>query len=263
MGGKESFLKRSVVIIYFCMLILNAISLALPINGRNVAMVAAYYPNFFTPSKFTFIIWLPVYLLLASFVIYQYILPDNSLISSKVLSLVRISFISYCVINFVWIFAWLYDYFALSTMIIFVVTVFLGCVSRNISREDLSARDRLCIRLPFSILYAWISMTTVINLVVLMYSVRWRILGLPHEISSLLIFASLTVIALVQTLINKDIAYCLTFIWSYIGILVKHISHENLDRPYPYAVNVLVVCIILLTGSVFYLLVVDRVHKRW
>lgn len=259
----ESVLKRSVVVLYFCMIILNAISFVIPINGRNVAMIAAYYPNFFTPSKFTFLIWLPVYLLLTSFAIYQYKLPDNSLISSKALFLARISLISYCIINFIWTFAWLYDYFALSTMIIFVMAVFLGCVCRNISKDDLAARDRLCIRLPFSILYAWISMTTVINLVILMYSVRWRIFGLPHEISSLLIFASITVIALIQTLMNKDIAYCLTFIWSYIGILAKHISHDKLDRPYPYAVTVLISCIIMLAGSALYLIVVNRVHKRW
>ena len=258
----ESVLKRSVVVLYFCMIILNAISFVIPINGRNVAMIAAYYPNFFTPSKFTFLIWLPVYLLLTSFAIYQYKLPDNSLISSKALFLARISLISYCIINFIWTFAWLYDYFALSTMLILMMAVFLGCVCRHITKDDLSAWDRLCIRLPFSILYAWIGMITVINLVVLMYSVRWKILGLPHEISSLLIFASLTVIAIIQTIINKDIAYCLTFIWSYVGILAKHISHDKLDRPYPYAVTVLISCIILLTGSVFYLIVVDRVHKR-
>lgn len=261
---KESLLKRSVIICYFCMLLFNAISLAIPINGRYVAMVAACYPNFFTPLNFTFLIWLPVYFLLASFIIYQYRLHDSSQIGSKSLFLVRISFISYSISSFIWAFAWLYDYFALSTMIIFIMAVILGCVCRNLSGEDLSVKDRLHIRLPFSILYAWISITTVINLVVLMYSVRWKIFGLSREISSILIFIVLALIAVVQTILNRDIAYGLTFIWGYTGILAKHISQKNLDMQYPYAVNVLTACIILLTGSVLYLIVVEKmIHRHW
>jgi len=257
-------LKSAVIASYLCVIIIDLLSYFLPINGQNLVTNASYYPNYFTPSKYTFLVWILIYLLLALFTFYQYRTPHNSLISNKTLSFVRISMIAYSVVNIIWILSWLFDYFALSTMAILVAAILLSITCRNLYKADLSLMDTIFVRVPLGVLYAWICITTVINLIVLMYSIQWKIFGLSHEIWAPLIFISLAIFAISQVILNKDLAFCITFIWGYIGILVKHLTNESLDRPYPYAVAVLIACIILLIGSALYLIFVDKiVHKRW
>jgi len=262
--SKASVLKCAVIILYFCVIVVNALSFIMPVNGSNVAQIASYYPNYFTPYQHTFIIWIAIYFLLAAFSLYQYKEPDSSHISNSSLNMVRIGFILYCIFNFIWLISWQFDYFALSTVIILAATAVAGIICRNISKSDLSAKDVFFVKIPFGMVYGWLGISTVVNLVILMYSTEWKIMGLPYTVLAILTFILVAVFASVQTLINKDMAYCLTVIWSYIGILIKHIINENLDRPYPYAEFALVISIVLLACSLIYLTLEDRiVHKHW
>lgn len=262
MENKENIAKIFVVISFFSIIIVNLLSFTITINGVNVAQIASWYPNYFTPSQYTFIIWIIIYLLLGVFAIYQLRVPQSSLVRNETLSLIRNIFLVYSIINFVWMFSWLFDYLALSAMTIIIVTICIGYICNALCKSELTFKDRIFIKLPFSILYGWLSITSVMNLFILLESIRYKGFGLPLTIWAVLTFLSVAVIAAIQTLINKDIAYCLTVIWSYIGILVKHIKNEELDRPYPYAIPVLIMCITLLTGIVVYLTFLRKsIHK--
>jgi hypothetical protein len=256
-------IAKILVGISFCsIIIVNALSFMIPIKGGNVAQIASWYPNYFTPSQYTFIIWIIIYFLLGAFAVYQYKIPQSSLVRKETVSLIRNIFMAYCIFNFVWMLSWLFDYLALSTMTIIAVSVCIGYLCRLLSSIELSAKDRLFIKLPFSILYGWLCITSAMNLVILLESVRFKGFGLPLSTWAVFTFLCVAVFALIQTYINKDIAFCLTVIWSYIGILVKHINNGELDRLYPYAVPVLIICILLLTGSAVYLAFLKKpIHK--
>lgn len=54
-------------------LIVNFMANYLPINGYNTGELSDMYPNLFVPAGITFSIWGLIYLVLAIFVIYQFI----------------------------------------------------------------------------------------------------------------------------------------------------------------------------------------------
>lgn len=261
--NKKLYVKLLVIISFFTVIIVNILSFVMPINNNNVAQIAAYYPNYFTPSNFSYIIWIVIYLLLAAFTYYQYKTPRDSLIDDESMYLIRTGFIVYCILNFVWMFSWLFDYLALSGLASLMAVNFLGHICRKIYKSDLSDKDRIFVKLPFGILYGWICIATVSNIVILFYSIGWKDPGY-HTVCAILTFIIVAAFTIAQTFRNKDIAFGLTVIWSYIGTLVKHIAGEELDHPYPYVVPFLIICIVLMSGCIVYLVFLDKiVRKNW
>lgn len=263
--NSKSYLGKILVAISFCCIILvNSIFFVIPIKGRRLAEIAYHYPSYLTPSKYTFFIWILIYVLLAAFVLYQFLAAKDSFISQASMLLIRICVISYSIINFIWLLSWIFNYLALSTLIILVVAIFLGCICKNLRASDLSDKDKLFIRLPFSVLYGWIAFSAIINLAILLYGVYWRGFETGPAIWLILIYAVFAVFALIQTFLNRDIAYCLTIIWSYFGLLSKHIGDGDMVSHNPYYIPVLIFCIIILSFAAVYLALFDKViHRHW
>lgn len=55
------------------MVFVNFLANALPINNRSTGEISEAYPNLFAPAGFAFSIWGLIYLLLAVYLIYQFI----------------------------------------------------------------------------------------------------------------------------------------------------------------------------------------------
>lgn len=249
-----------VILSFFSCIIVHMLSPSLPVFSLSTGQVSAYYPNYFTPADYSFYIWTAIFFLMAAFTVYQYKMPDI-ILSNVSLTLVRICFIVYGVFNVIWLLSWYFYFIAFSAMTLFLITVFLGYICRVIYKSDLSTKDRLFIKIPFSVLYGWMGMTTVMNIVILMESIRWKNCIIPHFLWVLIWFVAVAIAAAIQIFMNKDMAYGLTFIWGYIGILVRH-SLNGAENQIQYAIPVLIGCIIILTLSVIYIGFGERVlHK--
>lgn len=257
---KNTITRLLVIVSFFGCVIVHFLSPALPVFSLSTSQVFAYYPNYFTPADFTFIIWTVIFILMGAFTIYQYKMSDI-LLSNESLSLVRSSFIIYGIFNFIWIISWYFYFIAFSAMTLLLITVFLGYICRVIYNSDLSVKDRLFIKVPFSVLYGWMSIITAMNIVVLMESVRWKSYIIPHFIWALLWFIAVALISSAQIFRNKDIAYGLTIIWGYIGILVRHLN--GAESSYMYAVPVLIICIIILSAGVIYIIISEKILHRY
>ena len=87
---------------FIAVIVVNYLSNSLPIGGRTNKEVSDMYPVLLTPSGYAFSIWGLIYLLLAGFVVYQF-LPS----SWKRDSITRLGywFLASCVFNVAWIFA--------------------------------------------------------------------------------------------------------------------------------------------------------------
>ncbi len=73
------------------------------INGETMSSVSAEYENLFTPAGYAFSIWGLIYLALAGFVVYQIVSARGRETAAKIGWWFMIS----CLLNIVWIFAWL------------------------------------------------------------------------------------------------------------------------------------------------------------
>ncbi|MHB8129456.1 MAG: hypothetical protein ACYDEX_10690 [Mobilitalea sp.] len=255
MENKSTVVKIITAVSFLVMLLMNILANAIPINNMTTGQISDLYPNLFTPARYTFSIWGLIYLLSALFTIYQLDLFRRNLdtIKPEVYNQIRILFIISSFLNAGWIVAWHYDYIALSLMMSFIILVCLNIICKALSKEELTNREKLLIRLPFSIYFGWITVATIANIMILLVSIRWNGLEVSGAIEIMIILALVFCIVTYNTFKNKDIAYCLTVIWAYVGILVKHTSVTELNGKYPQITLTVIVCIVLFVVEAGYL----------
>ncbi len=253
-------LKLFTVIAFVFMMLVDTLAFIKPLGIRSIAEISDSYPNLLTPPHFTFAIWGLIYLLLLSFVLYQLgILGKNrDKIEKEILHQTRIVFTITSFMNAGWVMAWVFDYMALAVMLVFSILILLKILGKQLRKEYLADREVLFIRLPFSVYYGWITVEAILNLVILMVSIQWTIFGITGDQWMIIIMIILTSIAAFRTIRNRDIMYCLPFIWTYAGILVKHTSADGLNNSYPVVIISVVIGIVILISCIAYLLILKK-----
>ncbi|WP_432560681.1 TspO/MBR family protein [Granulicoccus sp. GXG6511] len=234
-----TWVKALVVVTYVAMIAVNALANALPINGRTTGGVSDAYPNLFAPAGLTFSIWGVIYLLLGLHVLYQLGLFRGSDTSDRsgLLNRVGVLFSATSVANVSWILAWHYDLIGLSTVLLATMLVLLIVITRTILGADLSTRERLLVRLPFSVYFGWITVATIANITVWLVSVGWNGFGISDATWAVIIIAVGAIIGTAVILRDRDIAYGLVFVWAYLGITIKHLSAAGFDGDYPQVIT--------------------------
>ena len=255
--------KIFVVISFIIMILVNALANVLPINNVTTGQISAFYPNLFTPASYTFAIWGVIYLLLGGYTVYQLdILSKNKDASiSESFDLIRIYFIISSFANATWIFSWHYDYIALAMSLMIMLLFCLIMINQIIHTEDLSPLDNIFIKLPFSIYCGWITVATIANATTLLVSLGWNGWGVPESTWAAIIIVLGFVIATIVIIKYKDIAYGLTMIWAYIGILMRHIMVSGFNGRYPGVIYTLILCIVLFCIVEAYVLI-SKIYKN-
>lgn len=256
MKFKEKIIKFLVIISFIFMIFINAISFLVPVHGRTMLEISFSYPILYAPADYAHSIWGVIYISLFAFIIYQSGLIRKQVINegSEILYSARLVFITTCLLNSSWLLAWLYDYLAMCVMIIFIMLLTLKIYSQMLSEEKLSTQEKIYIRMPFSIYYAWILITTVSTILIMLGSIRWNGWGLSDELWVVIDLLIVSIATCYRSLKNKDIIFGLTILWSYIGILVRHISQNMFAGAYPSIIITTLVGIIMLSICVAYLL---------
>ena len=174
--------KALVGLTYVAMIATNVLANALPINGRTTGAVSDSYQNLFAPAGLTFAIWGVIYLLLGAHVLYQFGLfhdaavddvapfagsasasSGNAPTRAALLQRVGVLFSLSSLANVAWILSWHYDLILMSTLLLATMLVLLILITRTILGARLSPRDRLFVRLPFSVYFGWITVATIAN----------------------------------------------------------------------------------------------------
>lgn len=232
--NKDNFaIKIIVLITYIGMVITNVLANSLPINGITTGAVSDAYENLFAPAGITFIIWGVIYLLLLVYSFFQLgiIAKDINENRSVLIKNIGILFSISSLANIIWILAWHYDQMVLALLLIVIMLLCLIFISQLIRKEDLSLKERLFIKLPFSIYFGWISVATIANVVVVLVKINWGGLGISPALWTMIILGVGTVIGIVTMLRNRDLGYGLVFLWAYAGIIIKHTSFFEGNYP--------------------------------
>jgi hypothetical protein len=246
----EKVIRISVVLTFLLMIAINSLANIIPINGINTGNVSDSLSNLFTPTAITFSIWGVIYVMLALYTFYQYFYRGKFNLNK-----VNIWFSISSVSNALWIFAWHYKIIWLSFLFMIVMLTSLIIINNSITKETLSVKERLLIRIPFSIYFGWITVATIANTTVLLVSLGWNGFGLSEVLWATVIIIVGALIGLLTTLINRDITYGLVIIWAYIGILIKHISSQGFDNMYPQVIITVGICLFFLATTVLFTLI--------
>jgi tryptophan-rich sensory protein len=101
------------VVAFVAVIVMNALSNALPLNGRTAGEISDMLPSYFTPAGYTFSIWGVIYLALLGFIVYQ-ALPRQR--ERRLLQRIGFLFVLSSVANIAWLFAWHYGFYLLSIL---------------------------------------------------------------------------------------------------------------------------------------------------
>lgn len=263
MDKKERQIKIFAAISFIIMIIFNILTYVFPPGGRNIKEIALSYPNLVFPSIYAHYIWILIYLLLGLFALYQLDLfhKNHNQIKKEVMFHTQISFIAFCWLDMMWITAWLYDYMALSSVILIIIVICIRIVSKSLCTQDLSHLGKFLVKPTFSILYGWLTISVMVNFVLLLKSIGWKGFGIPIPLWAAATLIGVAVYAAVRTRMNRDVIYCLTIIWCYIGILIKHVSKAELNSQYPLIICAVAFCLAILAGSAGFLIYTNQSGK--
>lgn len=194
--------------------ILLLLYFVLPI-GSQIAHINQQIDNLFKPAEYAYTIWMLIYLLLAIWLYYRIITRTSQEIYLRIGYLLPINF----ALNALWIYLFTKRLFLLSLidmLLILVTLIFIYFTVQN------SSSKTLFLRLPFSFYLGWISVTTIVNLfVVLEVHGANQLLGFSETAWTVILLLVGGIISLAFTLTNQDISYSLAFIWTYISIIIQ------------------------------------------
>lgn len=257
---EQTGLKILNTVAFLGMIAVNALANIIPFNGRTTGEVSDLYPNLFTPAAFTFSIWGLIYVLLALFVLVQFgVFHVEESVREEAVNRIGWLFFVSCLANAGWIFAWHYELLPLSVLLMLVLLASLILIVARLKPLSLPRiRDKMLIRLPFSVYFGWITVATIANITALLVGFGWDGRGISEEVWTVLILSVGLLIAVAVMLKNRDSAYGLAVFWAYLGILVKHISPEGFASGYPVVIFTVCVCMAVLAGTAVSVFVSQR-----
>lgn len=225
------------------MVIVNFLANSLPINNQTTGEISNAYPNLFAPAGLTFSIWGLIYLLLAGYVLYQFIKSDQK--KEVLYRKINIFFIATSVANILWVFAWHYDLIGLSVIIMAIMLFSLIKIADILQNEQLTLQDKLFVYVPFSVYFGWITVAAIANVTVFLVSIGWNGFGIADFVWTSIIIGVGAFIGILRMLKDKNAIYGFVLIWAYIGILIKHVSDTGFEGQYPTVIYTVLICLAL------------------
>lgn len=240
---KNILIKILAGVAYVCMIAVNFMANSLPINNRSTGQISDDYPNLFAPAGMTFSIWGIIYLLLAGYVVYQFIKKDKK--TEGLCDKINPLFIATSFINISWIYAWHYDYIGLSVLIMLALLILLIKIADILRTYKFTSWEKPFIWAPFSVYFSWITVAAMANSVVFLVSISWKGFGIADVVWTNTILALGALIGIVRMRKDRNAAYGLVLVWAYLGILFKHLSANGFGGQFPSIVATVIICLVL------------------
>lgn len=223
----ESDLRRQVVTIVAIVgsIAVNTVSNIFPLNGVNVGKLSnTLFANVqIIPANYAFAIWGLVYVGLIAFGIAQ-LQPNQRQNPSLQQGGYRLAIA--CVAQCAWIYLFLARLFPLSTLaMVGIVVPLIGLYqSLHDGQRRVSQQERWLIHIPISIYLGWITVATVVNVAIALYSVNWSGWGISSEVWTVVMMVVSAAIAAIVNIQRRDMAYLLVIVWALVGIVIRQMS---------------------------------------
>ena len=168
-----------------------------------------------------------IYALLLVFVVFQ-ALPSQR--EKPFLKQISVLFILSSVFNVVWLLLWHYDQIVLSVGLMFALLAVLIAVylRLGIGKSSVSLKERVFVRLPFSVYLGWITVASIANVASALVAVKWDGFGLSNDVWAVIVIAVALLITLGVIATRKDVAYSLVIVWALVGIVVNQSDYQNI-----------------------------------
>lgn len=198
-------------------------------NGETMATVSDRYKNLFTPAGFTFSIWGLIYTGLICFVIYTTVQAFKNK-EQKELREIGWWFTASCIANCFWVLAWLYDYIAISVLIMIFL---LFCLVMIIVNTNMERRDDPLVKFaflwwPFAIYSGWISVALIANMAAWLTKTGWQGWNLLPEIWTFIMLLVASLLGIYITWARSMREYAVTIAWGIFGIAIANKEQSSM-----------------------------------
>ena len=198
---------------------INALANILRFNGQTTGDVINRDPTLFLPANWVFGIWGLIYAALALFVIYG-LLPGGR--RNERLRRIGPLFLISCAANCAWLFSWHWERLTLALVTIVALLLALLLIYLRLHRGGAARTvgERLCLRWPFSVYLAWVSVATIANATIVLDRGGWQGGGLaPAAWTAILLVIGGVLAAFVGS--RGDAPFAAVFVWAFVGIAVR------------------------------------------
>jgi hypothetical protein len=217
---KTNTLKILNIIAVIITLTVNFLAVKLPINGVTPADISDKYFNEFAPAGITFSIWSLIYGLIISVMIWQF--RGKSLEKEDAISKISVLFITNCILNGCWIFAWHYLILPLSVVIMLGILYTLIRLNTVISFEfKPNTPTRGLLKAAFGVYLGWICIATIANVTTWLVSIPFNGFGLT---ATFWVGGMIGIGALIASLITwrlQNLFIGLAVVWALLGIIIR------------------------------------------
>lgn len=248
---KKKLLQIGNIFAMIVTIIVNALAVMLPLNGKTTEYLSDKYPNLFVPAGITFSIWSIIYILWIVFAIYQAKdISKKEKINMPFLEQITFLFILSCIANISWIFLWHYEFVSLSlfVMIILLLSLISIYMRLNIGKSQVSIKEKLCVHVPFSVYLGWITIATIANITAFLVSENWDGFGISELNWTIIIIIIGTILTILMLALRKDITFSLVVLWAFFGIWMKRMMQPNITTNIDVATTVSIASVIILAG---------------
>ena len=204
-------------------IVINYLSNTGFINGRTMKIVSDDYHNFFTPASFAFSIWGLIYLLLIGFVTYSFFILKAKK-ESQIIDRVGAWFTVSCLLNSIWVIAWLTDYIGISVvlMILLLLTLLKIVVNVNVALTNPPFRIVAFVWWPFSLYAGWISVALIANIAAYLVKIDWNGWNISPVYWTMIMVIVAGIVNVFMTWKRNMREYALVGVWALIAVAVAN-----------------------------------------
>jgi hypothetical protein len=216
---------------FLAVVLVNALAVILPINNRTTQELSDKYPNLFVPAGITFSVWGIIYLFLALFIIYQFVVAFRRSSDERgIFEKIGILFFISCIFNVSWILAWHYEivWLSLIIMALLLISLISIYVRLGTGRPGKRNSEKILVNIPFSVYLGWITIATIANVTAFLVQINWNKFGISDQLWTVIVIAVGVIITLATVFSRNDIFYCFVVIWALVGILLKRIADNSM-----------------------------------
>lgn len=203
----------------------NVLANIAPINGLTIGEISNTFFKevLITPASYAFAIWGLIYLGLISLAIYQ-VLPQNREQPRLVQMGYFITFSSLAQI--IWVLLFQLQLFLLSVvaMIAILIPLIFLYLRLEINLESVNKKQRWLVNFPLSVYFAWISVATIVNVALGLYTLKWNGGGISPVFWTIIMMVIAAIIAGIIRIKRQDLVYTGVFIWALVAIAVRHLD---------------------------------------
>jgi hypothetical protein len=204
-------------------IVVNTLSNFFPLNGLNVGQLSnrLFSAVRIIPANYAFAIWGLIYLGLIALGVYQ-LQPSQQ----KTPALGRSGWllVMASIAQIGWIYLFQARWFALSTLAMAGILLPLMALylQLDIGKRRVSRQTQWLVQSPISLYLGWITVATVVNVAIALYSLNWNGWGISPELWATLMALIGGAIAVTVTIRHRDAVFAMTMVWALVAIALRH-----------------------------------------